>query len=358
MNHEYRINTINLPSSLRKKHSPLTIKSIPKLYRLNYKSNKKVQKRDPYVSFVIPGRNDNYKGSFVKYANNFLHETSEALKLYPLASFEILYIDYAPDINNINNVNKNKELNSLSKAVIVPENLKGKVRFITVPNEIHNEIGYLIKSNNSFFSPLAKNIGIRRAKGSFIALLNGDVILPLSIFKYIATKSFQEMIVYRSFPINLTNGNLTELHNMINGRQKFNYDKMRCPPIWNHNTYFIITSAQNLASDGYPCGIENFVMASQKMWLALCGLDEFPTGYGSDYSILAKFMKMVPGFIQFFLPPIGILGEKVKPQFKISLNHSIISKWYGCSGESLNIKLYSDSPEWGLPTYEFDEEII
>ena len=84
---------------------------------------------------------------------------------------EVIVVDWNPPKKSKNFKNE-FNLNKYNK------NLK----IITVPNKIHNK--FKNSKKLKFFQMIAKNVGIRHAKGKFILCTNIDIIFSDSIFSY------------------------------------------------------------------------------------------------------------------------------------------------------------------------------
>ncbi|MCF8464387.1 MAG: hypothetical protein K9G41_06085 [Flavobacteriales bacterium] len=88
-------------------------------------------------------------------------------------SAEIIFVNYNPVLEN----------EPIENFISWPKSEKEvSIRLITVPNEIHK---ILVANRNRKNVPvleyLAKNVGIRRAKGQFILSMNPDIIIPESV---------------------------------------------------------------------------------------------------------------------------------------------------------------------------------
>lgn len=142
-------------------------------------------KKNPYISFVIVARNDDYGGNFLHRMNNFAEVLLGLLEKYSLDS-ELVIIDWNPP--------KDKE--KIADAIIWPTNLKyAKVRFIEVPPELHNQLPRSEKM--PMFEFLAKNVGARRANGEYVLVTNPDIIFNEELIKFLAKKNLSGNYFYR-----------------------------------------------------------------------------------------------------------------------------------------------------------------
>ena len=139
---------------------------------------------NPKISFVLAARNDDYAG-------NFLNRVTTSLKvLIYLANkfksnFELIVVEYNPP--------KDKE--RLSVALKIKNNTHLPVRFITIPTEFHESISKGFK--NPLFEYIAKNIGIRRARGEYILTMNPDIIFEEKLIEFLSQDSLNKHNFYR-----------------------------------------------------------------------------------------------------------------------------------------------------------------
>ena len=145
----------------------------------------KKTKFQPYISFVMTGRNDNYAGNFLERMQTSLEITIRLIEKFELSA-EIIIVDW--------NSPKNK---NLRKTLTFPKNLKNSIiRIIEVPSDIHKRLPY---SNNRFvLEYTAKNVGARHANGEYILATNPDIIFNTSLIKYLASKKLSPNFFYRS----------------------------------------------------------------------------------------------------------------------------------------------------------------
>jgi len=74
-----------------------------------------------------------------------------------------------------------------------------KIRIITVPAEIHAKLyNPEVRKPVPLYEYIAKNVGVRRAKGEFILLSNPDIIFAPEIIRYISRKKLSSSKYYRA----------------------------------------------------------------------------------------------------------------------------------------------------------------
>lgn len=126
----------------------------------------------PKISIVAVGRNDNYGGDFKIRLESFINWTHKHLVLSEICS-EIIFVNYNPI-----------EGTPIEQFISWPRsNSKVKIRIITVPPTVHEAIvSKLGIKDVPVLEYIAKNVGIRRAKGEFILAANPDILLSESLF--------------------------------------------------------------------------------------------------------------------------------------------------------------------------------
>ena len=141
----------------------------------------------PYCSIVFAARNDNHGGDFYKRLKISLQSFINLSEIYKLKT-EIVLVEWNPIQNKIS-------LYEFAKKNILI-NKYCDLRVIRVPNQVHNSLANSKKLK--FFQMIAKNVGIRRANGTFIIASNIDIILSASLFKLLAEKKLNKNCMYRS----------------------------------------------------------------------------------------------------------------------------------------------------------------
>lgn len=140
----------------------------------------------PYITFVIASRNDNYGGNLITRMENSLNSIITLSERHDLSS-ELIIVEWNPPP---------------SKAFLEEElNLRNKssnqidIRFLQVPPKIHNS---LPNSNKTpMFEYIAKNVGIRRARGRYVLATNPDIIFNDELFKFLSSKTLRADAFYR-----------------------------------------------------------------------------------------------------------------------------------------------------------------
>ena len=327
--------------------------NVTKMIAETFQNFNRLEKDRKYLSIVVTGRNDNFSNGFEKRAQIYLDRINEALEKVPLADIEILFVDYATDIH---------KYNLLDKVLTFGKNLIGKIQFIIIPQTTHYK---LIKRFNTsqhipFLEYIAKNIGIRRAKGKFVLTTNPDDLLSDEFFDLVAARQFNAALLYRASRFDEQDSTYddTTFQQIIQSLnepwsiQKYSI-KQRS---YGTQRFSIIDSYEAFELHSSPSYAGDFIMLSKKMWDAVEGFNEFPANPKVDSLFLGKLMKFVPGYAQMFMFPfIYHLKHSKQSIFRPSVeNHSQLIQEYFCSGKCLLCGQYDDISNWGLSDESFE----
>jgi len=77
-----------------------------------------------------------------------------------------------------------------------PKDVPVSLRIITVPKELHDT--YRFSDSLPLYQMIAKNVGIRRAKGEFVLCTNIDILFSDANFKVLADRNLEEGNFYRA----------------------------------------------------------------------------------------------------------------------------------------------------------------
>ena len=123
----------------------------------------------PYLSVVAASRNDDHGGDPLIRTQIFINSLAQQCKKHRLPA-ELIMVDWNPVSGRP----------GLAAVLDFPyEAAYFEARVITVPAFIHHRFKYADKL--SFFQMIAKNVGIRRARGKFILATNIDIIFDIGI---------------------------------------------------------------------------------------------------------------------------------------------------------------------------------
>ncbi|HYL77548.1 MAG TPA: hypothetical protein VEU96_25260 [Bryobacteraceae bacterium] len=143
------------------------------------------QAEQPYISVVVAARNDDHGGNMLHRMQAFLNAWIGQAKNYNLPS-EIIIVEWNPPEGRPR----------LMDALEWPDDASPcELRFVSVSPEIHNQFP------NAAAIPLhqmiAKNAGIRRARGEFVLATNIDIVMSPELMRFFAGRKLEKGKIYR-----------------------------------------------------------------------------------------------------------------------------------------------------------------
>ncbi len=139
----------------------------------------------PYISVVVTARNDDHGGSLLSRMQAFVNGWIGQCKRHGLSS-ELIVVDWNPP----------EDRPPLMHALRWPADTSPcDVRFIKVPPEAHQR--YKHAEAMPLYQMIAKNVGIRRARGSFVLATNIDIIFSDELVRYLAEERLDPSRMYR-----------------------------------------------------------------------------------------------------------------------------------------------------------------
>lgn len=139
----------------------------------------------PYLSVVAVSRNDDHGGDPLIRTQIFINCFAWQCEKFKLPG-EIVLVDWNPV----------PDRPGLASVLQLPKKLKYcTARVITVPSELHETLKY--SENLPLFQMIAKNVGIRRAKGEFILATNIDILFSDELISFIAKRKLDPDRQYR-----------------------------------------------------------------------------------------------------------------------------------------------------------------
>lgn len=143
-------------------------------------------KSNYYISFVVATRNDDHGENMSNKNQYFIDRWAYLTNKFNL-SCELVIVEWNPP----------EEHPKLIDQLKIPKLNNGqKIKFITIPNNIHKKFKNSDKLN--FFQMIAKNVGIRKAEGEFILCTNIDIIFSDEIFEFFSKKKLNLKTIYRT----------------------------------------------------------------------------------------------------------------------------------------------------------------
>ena len=152
------------------------------------------QSFSPYLSIVAASRNDDHGGDpLIRtqiFINNFLRQCDK----YRIPA-ELIIVDWNPVADRP----------GLAAVLSTPTDAcYCKATVITVPSSAHARVKYADKL--SFFQMIAKNVGIRRARGQFILATNIDIVFSDELMQFISRQHLDRNKLYRVDRYDIRNG--------------------------------------------------------------------------------------------------------------------------------------------------------
>jgi hypothetical protein len=140
----------------------------------------------PYYSFVVTSRNDSHGGNIMKRMRLFMNGLIHQANAFDLP-LELVFVEWNP-------VPGAPRLHEVLPKPDPTDRLR--LRYITVPPEIHHR--YRRAREIPLFQMIAKNVGIRRAKGDFILATNIDLLFSDPLFHILAAPNLDPGCFYRA----------------------------------------------------------------------------------------------------------------------------------------------------------------
>lgn len=139
----------------------------------------------PYLSVVVTARNDNHGDNMLARMQAFLDSWVGQANRYGIPS-EIIIVEWNPPAARP----------KLTEALHCPPK-KGvcEIRFIEVSPEIHQR--FPTPEAIPLHQMIAKNVGIRRARGEFVIATNLDIVFSRELMQFLARQALQPNVLYR-----------------------------------------------------------------------------------------------------------------------------------------------------------------
>ncbi len=139
----------------------------------------------PYISIVAASRNDDHGGDPLIRTQIFINNLARQCEIHQLPA-ELIVVDWNPV----------PERPGLAAVLHLPsESTFIQARTVTVPTILHQRLKYAERL--PFFQMIAKNVGIRRAKGHFVLATNIDILFSDELIGFIARQRLDPNKQYR-----------------------------------------------------------------------------------------------------------------------------------------------------------------
>jgi len=140
----------------------------------------------PYLSIVATSRNDNHGGDLLQRMEYFINGIIQQSSKYKI-EIELIIVEWNPPSDE----KKLPEVLNIDETDSYCE-----VKIIEVSKELHQ--GYKNNDNKlPLYQMIAKNVGIKRAKGEFILATNIDLLFSNELFELFSKRQLCEDTIYR-----------------------------------------------------------------------------------------------------------------------------------------------------------------
>jgi hypothetical protein len=139
----------------------------------------------PYLSVVVTSRNDNHGGTLTRRMQTFVNALVAQCRRHNVPT-ELIFVEWNPPADKP----------KLADALRWPKEMGPcQVRIIEVSPKIHAR--YQHAKSLPLYQFIAKNAGIRRARGEFVLATNIDVLLNHPLMQFIAERKLEKGKMYR-----------------------------------------------------------------------------------------------------------------------------------------------------------------
>jgi hypothetical protein len=140
---------------------------------------------EPLLSVVVTTRNDNHGGDLNRRTQLFIDGLAAQAERHRV-SVELVVVEWNPP----------DERPSIADALQWPTDTEHfDARVIVVPGSLHRRLKH--SERLPLFQMIAKNVGIRRARGRFVVATNVDVLFSHQLMDHIAREQLSERALYR-----------------------------------------------------------------------------------------------------------------------------------------------------------------
>ncbi len=143
------------------------------------------EKERPYISVVVAARNDDHGGNMLRRMQAFINAWIGQATEYHLPS-EIIIVEWNPPAG------RPKLIDALEWPT---DTGPCEVRFLEVSSELHRQFKHA--DAIPLHQMIAKNAGIRRARGEFVLATNLDIVLSAEVMRFMADRRLEKRKMYR-----------------------------------------------------------------------------------------------------------------------------------------------------------------
>jgi hypothetical protein len=140
---------------------------------------------EPYLSLVVTARNDDHGGNLLGRMQAFVNNWLNQARRFAIPS-ELIIVEWNPPADRP----------PLAQALRWPaEPGPCAVRIIEVPPELHGRLAH--GAALPLYQMIAKNVGIRRARGKFVLATNIDIVFSSELAAFLAEQKLDPARMYR-----------------------------------------------------------------------------------------------------------------------------------------------------------------
>jgi hypothetical protein len=140
---------------------------------------------EPYISLVVAARHDDHGGNFMRRLQIFVNALAGQCARHRLPA-ELVIVEWNPL----------PDRSRLAEALRWPDNLSWcPVRIVEVPAWLHKRFAH--SNELPLYQMIAKNVGIRRARGEFILATNIDIIFNDELMEFLSARNLDARAMYR-----------------------------------------------------------------------------------------------------------------------------------------------------------------
>lgn len=215
----------------------------------------------PYLSLVVTTRNDDHGGNMAQRFQTFLDHLDDMAERHNLP-MELIVVEWNPV----------RDHPSLAEAMQWPTSRWLHTRIVTVPPSVHA----MHEHHDKFplFQMIAKNTGIRRARGEFVLATNVDLVFSDELFAFLAQRDLEHSCLYR---VDRYDIGATSIPGNVSWRERIDFCERNIIRVQaQHGTYVWGENRpegdlQKLHTNA--CG--DFTLLSRDKWMQLKGYPEF-----------------------------------------------------------------------------------
>ena len=240
----------------------------------------------PYISFIIAARNDEYAGGMLRRLqvciDSCLHQM-EALAV----PFELILVDWNPPPGR-----------SLWTSLSWPQvSRSGTVRVITVPPDLHATHPFCDRL--PIIISLARNVGIRRARGTFVLPTSADILFSDQLAATFGARQLDASAMYRIARYDVPDTVLA----IDSHEGRLRYCEAHVMHVHDRGPSYRVSDAPDLFTNGAG----DFTLLSREMYVRLRGIPEEREFHSMHFDSILCFQAYAAGAReQVFVEPCRI----------------------------------------------------